>query len=80
MMRYLEYAYLLAAVAIVVFMALNFAELPTANKVMLSLGGMLCAFMYSFRRKQRTFMEELDRKRDADEAAADDNLESEDGH
>jgi hypothetical protein len=62
MMRYLEYAYLLAAIAIAVFMAVTFKELPTSNKVMLALGGMLCAFMFSFRRKQRIMLEEYDRE------------------
>jgi K+ transporter len=75
MMRYLEYAYLVAAVGISGFMALNFAELPTGSKIMLSLGGILCAFMYSFRRKQRQMLEEMDRKEDAEKASAQENQE-----
>lgn len=62
MIRYLEYLYLCGTIAIGIFMALNFKEMPLGNKIVLSLGAMLCAFMYSFRRKQRQMMEDIDRR------------------
>lgn len=70
MMRYLEYVYLLAAVGIAVFMAISFKDLPTTSRITLSFGAMICAFMYSFRRKQRQMLEEMDRR--APEDAPDD--------
>jgi uncharacterized membrane protein len=80
MMRYLEYAYLLGTVAIAIFMAMNFKDLPTSSKVVLSLGAMLCAFMYSFRRKQRQMMEEMDRRSAEEQADAEEADQSPDDH
>jgi hypothetical protein len=71
MTRYLEYVYLLAGVAIAVFMALNFKDLELGNKILLSFGAILSSFMFSFRRKQRQMLEELDARdaqAEADEA------------
>jgi hypothetical protein len=71
MTRYLEYVYLLAGVGIAVFMALNFKDLELGNKILLSFGAILSSFMFSFRRKQRQMLEELDARdaqAEADEA------------
>jgi 4-hydroxybenzoate polyprenyltransferase len=62
--RYLEYVYLVAAVGLTVFLALSFQTMPTANKVLFGFGIALCAFMFSFRRKQRQVMEDIDRQED----------------
>lgn len=45
------------------FLAINFAELPTGNKVIFGLAIGLCAFMYSFRRKQRQVLDEVEKER-----------------
>lgn len=79
-MRYLEYAYLLGTVAIAIFLAVHFKDLPTTSKVVLSLGAMLCAFMYSFRRKQRQMMEEMDRREAEAEPEETDNQDDTDAH
>lgn len=68
MSRYLEYVYLLAGLGIAGTMAVEWKHLPTSAKIGLGLGCMLCAFMYSFRKKQREMMDELDR-REEEEAA-----------
>jgi hypothetical protein len=71
MMRYLEYVYLVAGVGITVFMAIHFKDLELGNKILLSFGAILSSFMFSFRRKQRQMLEELDARdaqAEADEA------------
>jgi hypothetical protein len=75
MMRYVEYAYLVAAIGIGAFMVMSFKDLETSNKVMLSFAVMLCAFMYTFRRKQRLLLDEMDARRNI--AHNDDDTEEE---
>ena len=63
MIRYIEYLYLAFAVLLTGWLAFNFAELPTRNKIVFGLAIGLCAFMYSFRRKQRQVLDEAERER-----------------
>ena len=75
-MRYIEYLYLVFAIGLTGFMAVNFSELPTGNKLLFGLAIALCAFMFSFRRKQRQIMDQHERERIEkleEEAEADDN-------
>ncbi|MEY3442065.1 MAG: hypothetical protein RLZZ519_346 [Bacteroidota bacterium] len=67
MIRYIEYLYLAAAVAVSAYFAVNFKTLPTGRMVFLGFVVLLAGFMYSFRRKQRQMIDELD-ARDAEEA------------
>jgi hypothetical protein len=60
MMRLLEYLYLVGAIVAAGYLALQFKELPTANKAFLGFVVLLCAFMFSFRRKQRQMLEDMD--------------------
>ena len=60
MIRYIEYLYLAAAVGVSGYFAVNFKTLPTGRMVFLGFVVLLAGFMYSFRRKQRQMLEELD--------------------
>jgi hypothetical protein len=75
MMRYLEYAYLLGGVGIAIFMALNFKDLELGSRITLSFAAMLCAFMYSFRKKQREMMEDMDAKKEDEKAEESDAMD-----
>ena len=70
MMRYVEYAYLVAMAGIAGFMVMEFKDLEIGGKVMMSFAVMLCAFMYTFRRKQRLMLEEMDREHGDEETDA----------
>lgn len=63
MTRILEYLYLVVAMGVAAYLAANFKSLPLTNKIFLALVVVLCAFMFSFRRKQRQVLEEMDAKR-----------------
>ena len=76
MMRYLEYVYLVCGLALAIYLGVNLSEMEIGPKIGLSLGAMLCSFMYTFRRKQRQMMEKMDQEeRDttADPREQDDN-------
>jgi hypothetical protein len=60
MLRYIEYLYLVGAIVAAGYLAMQFKELPVANKAFLAFVVLLCAFMFSFRRKQRQVLEEMD--------------------
>lgn len=84
MIRYVEYLYLAAAIGVSAYFAANFKTLPTGRMVFLGFIVLLAGFMYSFRRKQRQMLDELDardaaeaaQKDDAPPAAADDEQEA----
>ncbi|MFN8393170.1 MAG: hypothetical protein U0176_00700 [Bacteroidia bacterium] len=63
MNRALEYMYLVGALVIGTYMAIKFDTLPLPNKVFLSLAMIVFAFMFSFRRKQRQILEDIDRRK-----------------
>ncbi len=56
-----EYLYLIAAGVLAAFLASRFRELETAGVVLLCVAIGICAFMYSFRRKQRRAAEARER-------------------
>jgi Flp pilus assembly protein TadB len=56
-----EYMYLIAAAVLAAFLASKFKELETAGIVLLCVAIGICAFMYSFRRKQRKAAEQRER-------------------
>lgn len=70
MIRLVEYLYLAAAIGGSIYLSLNFKDLPTANKVFLAFMILLCAFMFSFRRKQRQNMEALESEEEESDSKA----------
>jgi uncharacterized membrane protein len=65
--RYIEYLYLMAAIGASAYLAARFKNLPLANKVFLAVVIILCAFMFSFRRRQRRVLEKME-SRDSSQA------------
>lgn len=45
------------------FLAFQFQVLPTGNKILFGLAIALCAFMFSFRRKQRQVLDQVEQER-----------------
>jgi uncharacterized membrane protein len=75
--RFIEYLYLLAAIGASAYLAAHFKHLPLSNKVFLAVVIILCAFMFSFRRRQRQALEKID-SRDSSAAEQEGGAEAED--
>jgi hypothetical protein len=78
-MRFLEYLYLLVAVGVSAYFAWNFKTMPLGNKIFLALVIVLCAFMFSFRRKQRQVLEDFE-ERERKKAEEAENLSDKETH
>lgn len=63
MIRYFEYVYLLVAVGLLAFLAVDYEELTFSNKMVMYIGIGIASFMFSFRRKQRIAFQKADEER-----------------
>ncbi|MEM6263049.1 MAG: hypothetical protein AAGI38_11120 [Bacteroidota bacterium] len=61
-MKYIEYVWLGIAGMQIIFLSLQFRNLPTAPLVALMVGITICGFMYSFRRGQRQLIEKREKE------------------
>lgn len=61
-MRYIEYVYLVVAVAVAAFIAMNIKHMAIHQVILTGLGLCIAAFMYSFRRTQRILFEKREQE------------------
>lgn len=69
-MRYIEYAYLVVAVALGIYLATQYRHLTTGQMIAMGAGAAIASFMYSFRRQQRLIAERQLRKFEEEEKEA----------
>lgn len=60
--RIFEYAYLAGSIGLAILLATGYKEYSTGGVITICIAAGICAFMFSFRRKQRKLQEMRDRE------------------